>query len=251
MKRAATVTDADRVLTDLDEHVTLRVSDGRITVQITAAGFGQPPAALAKLVVELAGTLPRPGAEADGNLAAGIDAVTGLRQAAATGGYEDFAAAVRGRLGIEAPRDTLSRDPEFDRAIANRLDGVLNAMRAAQTARAEPAREVLTAEIFTDEGDCSVTSSSERAVAGVWIGPAARDRGIDGLGEALTGLIARARDEVRRLAEDRARAGLPDQVAATIDNAGEDAARAGEATGRILDGISKANEALQRKAGRA
>ncbi|MEU5871842.1 hypothetical protein AB0A73_09815 [Glycomyces sp. NPDC047369] len=242
--------DADRVLTDLDEHVTLRVLDGRITVQITTTGFAQPPATLAKLVVELAGTLPRPGAESDANLAAGIDAVTGLQQAAATGGYEDFAAAVRGRLGIEAPRDTLSRDPEFDRAIANRLDGVLNAMRAAQTARAEPAREVLTAEVFTDEGDCSATSSSERAVAGVWIGPDARNRGIDGLGEALTGLIARARDEVRRLAEDRAHAGLPAEVAATIDNAGEDAARAGEATGRILDGIAKANETLQRKAGR-
>jgi hypothetical protein len=245
------VNDADQVFTDLDEHVTLRVLDGRIDVEVSPSGFRQPPSAIANLVVELAGRMPRPGAAADQALAAGIDAVADLRQAAATGGFEDFAAVMRGRLGIEAPQGTLSRDPEFDRAIANRLDGVLNSMRAAQTARAEPAREVLTAEAASDEGDLTVTSSSERAVAGVWIGPDARARGVEGLSAALTGLIARARAEVRTLAEGRARAGLPDEVAKTIDNAPEDAERAGAAAAQIVDRIAKANETLQRKAGQA
>ncbi|SDL31769.1 hypothetical protein SAMN05216298_3383 [Glycomyces sambucus] len=243
--------DADQVFTDLDEHVTLRVLDGRITVELSASGFRQTPGAIANLVVELAGRMPRPGAGSDAALAAGIDAVAGLQQAAATGGFEDFAAVMRGRLGIEAPRQTLSRDPEFDRAVANRLDGVLNSMRAAQTARAAPAREVLTAEAATDEGDVTVASSSERAVAGVWIAPEARGRGLEGLATALTDLIARARDEVGRLAEARAKAGLPDEVAKTIDNAPEDADRAGTATARIVDRIAQANETLQRKAGQA
>ncbi|GAA1660861.1 hypothetical protein GCM10009830_02440 [Glycomyces endophyticus] len=243
--------DAEQVFTDLDEHVTLRVLDGRVTVEVAPSGLRQPPHALANLIVELAGRMPRPGDASDRALAAGVDAVAGLQQAAATGGYEDFAAMMRGRLGIEAPQHTLSRDPEFDRAIANRLDGVLNAMRSAQTARAEPAREVLTAEVTADEGDLAVTSSSERAVAGVWIGPEARTRGTDGLGAALTSLVARARSEVERLAEERARAALPDGVAKTIDNAPEDAERAGAATTQIVDRIAQANETIQRKAGRA
>ncbi|RRR99464.1 hypothetical protein [Glycomyces terrestris] len=243
--------DADQVFTDLDEHVTLRVREGRITVEVSPAGFRQSPSTIANLVVELAARTPRPGAESDRALAAGIDAVTGLQQAAATGGFEDFAAVMRGRLGIEAPQHTLSRDPEFDRAIANRLDGVLNSMRAAQAARAEPARDVLTAEAASDEGDLTVTSTSERAVAAVWIGPDARGRGVEGLSAALTSLIARAREEVGRLAEERARAGLPDEVAKTIDNAPDDAERAGAATTRIVDRIAQANETLQRKAGRA
>ncbi|HEX2144484.1 MAG TPA: hypothetical protein VHG10_08250, partial [Glycomyces sp.] len=182
-------------------------------------------------------------------LAGGIQAVGDLQQAAASGGYEAFAAMMRGRLGIEGPADTLSRDPEHDRAIANRLDGVLKSMRQAAAARARPEREVLTAEVYSDDGDLSATSSSERAVAGVWIGPDARRRGPDGLGDALTDLIAKARDELRRLAEQRAHEGLDPGLAETIDNAPKDAERAGGAAMGMVDRIQQINENLQRKAG--
>lgn len=240
--------DAEPIFTDLDEHVTLRVEAGRIIVEVSAAGFRQPPSAIAALISELAGRLPRPGTDDDA-LAAGADAVGRLQQAAATGGYEAFAAMMRGRLGIEAPAPTLSRDPELDRAVANRLDGVLKSMRQAQSARAEPAREVLNAEVHSDEGDLSVTSSTERAVAGVWIGPDARRRGVDGLGQALTSLIARARDELRALAEARARRAAPAEVAEAVDNAPQDAQRAGSAAMQMIERIQQLNDTLQRKAG--
>jgi hypothetical protein len=243
------VNDSESTFTDLDEYVTLRVDGGTIIVEVSAAGFRQPPSVIAGLVTELAGRLPRPGAAADDALAAGADAIGRLQQAAATGGYEAFAAMMRGRLGIEAPAETLSRDPEVDRAVANRLDGVLKSMRRAQSARAEPAREVLNAEVHAAEGDLSVTSSSERAVAGVWIGPEARYRGVEGLGEALTSLIARARDELRALAEERAKAAVPEELAATIDNAPEDARRAGGAAMQMVERIQQINEIIQRKAG--
>jgi hypothetical protein len=243
------VNDPEPTFTDLDEYVTLRVDGGKILVEVSAAGFRQPAGVIAGLVTELAGRLPRPGAEADGALAAGVEAVDGLQQAAATGGYEAFAAMMRGRLGIEAPAETLSRDPEVDRAVANRLDGVLKSMRRAQSARAEPAREVINAEVHADEGDLSVTSSSERAVAGVWIGPDARRRGVEGLGEALTSLIARARDELRALAEERAREAVPAEVAETIDNAPQDAQRAGSAAMQMIERIQQINDTIQRKAG--
>lgn len=245
-----TANDAETIHTDLDEYVTLRVIDGKILVEVTAAGFRQPATVIAGLVTELAGHLPRPGAAADEALAASADAIGNLQQAAATGGYEAFAAMMRGRLGIEAPAETLSRDPEVDRAIANRLDGVLKSMRQAQSARAEPAREVLNAEVHSEEGDLSVTSSSERAVAGVWIGPDARKRGTDGLSEALTSLITRAREELRVLAEERARGVVPEKVAETIDNAPEEAQRAGGAATQMIDRITQINETIQRKGGR-
>jgi hypothetical protein len=242
------VTDPGQTFTDIDEYVQLRLDGGTIVVEVSAAGFRQPPGVIARLVTELAAQLPRPGAETDAAVAGGIKAIGDLQQAAATGGYEAFAAMMRGRLGIESPPNTLSRDPELDRAIANRLDGVLKSMRQAASARAEPASEVLTAEVYSDEGDLSVTSSSERAVARVWIGPDARGRGVDGLGEALTGLIARARGELTRLAEERARRARPDGVADTIDNASEDAERAGGAAKQMIDRITQLNESIQRKA---
>jgi hypothetical protein len=242
------VTDPGQTFTDIDEYVQLRLDDGKIVVEVSAAGLRQPPGVIARLVTELAARLPRPGAETDAAVAGGIKAIGDLQQAAATGGYEAFAAMMRGRLGIEGPQNTLSRDPELDRAIANRLDGVLKSMRQAATARAAPASEVLTAEVYSDEGDLSVTSTSERAVARVWIGPDARRRGLDGLGEALTALIARARAELTRAAEERARRDRPEEVAAAIDNASEDAERAGGAAKQMIDRISQFNESIQRKA---
>lgn len=239
----------ESVFTDLDEYVTLRSTDDAVTVEVSAAGFRRPPAEIARLITELAEELPRPGTEDDQAVASGIDALDQLQQAAAGDGYEGFAAIMRRRLGIEAPAATLGPDPEFDRAIAGRLDGILTTMRGAADARSEPPREILTAEVRSDADDLAVTSSSERVIASVWIGPGARERGIEGLGEELTSLIARARERLRELGAERARESTPDDVAERIDTAPEDAERAGRSAEAMLDRIAQINETIQRKAG--
>ncbi|WP_026928515.1 hypothetical protein [Glycomyces tenuis] len=241
-------TSSESVFTDLDEYVTLRSADGVVTVEVSAAGFRQPPGEIARLITELAKELPRPGAEDDAALASGIDALDQLQQAASTGGYEGFTAIMRQRLGIEDPIAPLGPDPEFDRAIAGRLDGILTTMRGAADARGGPPPEILTAEAASDEGDLAVTSSSERVVAAVRIEPHARRRGVEGLGEALTSLLARARERLRELGEERARRDRPD-VAEQMDNAPQDAERAGRSTAAALDRIAQFNETIQRKAG--
>lgn len=251
------MTDPGQIFTDIDEYVTLRLDEGKIIVAVTAAGFSQPPSTIARLVTELAARLPRPGAEADAAVAHGVKAIGELQQAAATGGYEAFAAMMRGRLGIDGatggvgPAATLSRDPEHDRALAGHLDGVLKTMRAAQTARTRPAGpgDQLDVTVHSDEGDLSVTSSAERAVAAVVIAPAARRRGLDGLGRALTDLIARARDDLRRAAEQRARAALPADLARKTEQAPDAADRATRAAGDMAEHVQRLSDSIQRKAG--
>ncbi|MDA1361689.1 hypothetical protein O1R50_18825 [Glycomyces luteolus] len=249
------MTDPGQIFTDIDEYVTLRLDDDKIIVAVTAAGFRQPPSTIARLVTELAAQLPRPGAEADAAVANGIKAIGELQQATAAGGYEAFAAMMRGRLGIDGftspvgPGGTLSRDPEHDRALAGHLDGVLKTMRAAQSARARPDRDNLDVKLHSDEGDLAVTSSAERAVAAVWIAPNARQRGPDGLGQALTDLIARARDELRRTAEQRARAALPADLADKTEQAPAAADRATRAANDMADRIQQLSDSIQRKAG--
>jgi DNA-binding protein YbaB len=242
------VTDPGQTFTDIDEYVTLRLDGDKIVVAVTAAGFRQPPSTIARLVTELAARLPRPGAEADAAVANGIKAIGELQQAAASGGYEAFAAMMRGRLGIDAPGGTLSRDPEHDRALAGHLDGVLKTMRAAQTARARPDREQLDVTVHSDEGDLTVTSSAERAVAGVLIAPAARQRGLDGLGEALTDLIARARTELRRAAEQHARTALPADLAQRTDQAPAAADHAARTANDMAERVQRLSDSIQRKA---
>lgn len=244
------MTDPGQIFTDIDEYVTLRLDDDKIIVQVTAAGFRQPPSTIARLVTELAAQLPRPGAEADAAVAGGIKAIGELQQAAATGGYEAFAAMMRGRLGIDGhtsaigPARTLGRDPEHDRALAGHLDGVLKTMRAAQTARTRPDRDNLDITVHSDEGDLTVTSSAERAVAGVLIAPAARTRGLDGLGNALTDLIHRAREELRRTAEQRARNALPADLAHKTEQAPAAADRAGRTANDLADRIQRLSQKL-------
>lgn len=242
-------TSPESVFTDLDEYVTLRSVDDVITVEISPAGFTRTPGEIARLITTLAEELPRPGAEDDQALDSGIDALDQLQQAATADGYEGFAAIMRRRLGIEAPAATLGPDPEFDRAIAGRLDGILNTMRGAAETRSEPPAEILTAEARSDADDIAVTSSSERTIASVWIGPTARDRGIEGLGEELTSLIALARRRLSETGGERARENTPEAVAERIDTAGEDAERAGRSGEAMLDRIAQINETIQRKAG--
>jgi hypothetical protein len=254
------VTEPGPIFTDIDEYVTLRLDGDKITVAVSAAGFRQPPSTIARLVTELAARMPRPGAEADAAVANGIKAIGELQQAAATGGYEAFAAMMRGRLGIDGVASaigpggaggpaTLSRDPEHDRALAGHLDGVLKTMRAAQAARAQPDRETLDVTVHSDEGDLAVTSSAERAVAHVWIAPAARQRGLDGLGQALTDLIARARDDLRRTAEQRARGALPADLAEKTEQAPNAADRAARTANDMAARIQQLSDSIQRKAG--
>ncbi|MDN3241301.1 hypothetical protein [Glycomyces tritici] len=251
------MTDPGQTFTDIDEYVTLRLDDDKIIVAVTAAGFRQPTSTIARLVTELAARLPRPGAEADAAVADGVKAIGALQQAAATGGYEAFAAVMRGRLGIDGltspigPATTLSRDPEHDRALAGHLDGVLKTMRAAQTARTGPTaqRDHLDVRLHSDEGDLAVTTSAALAVAAVWIAPAARQRGLDGLGRALTDLIARARDELRRTAEERARGELPADLARKAEQAPAAADRATRAAGDMAERIQRLSDSIQRKAG--
>jgi hypothetical protein len=251
------VTDPGQTFTDIDEYVTLRLDDDKIIVAVTAAGFRQPTSTIARLVTELAARLPRPGAEADAAVANGVKAIGELQQAAATGGYEAFAAMMRGRLGIDGmtspigPANTLSRDPEHDRALAGHLDGVLKTMRAAQTARTGPTaeRDHLDVKLHSDEGHLALTTSPERAIAAVWIAPAARQRGLDGLGRALTDLIARARDELRRTAEQRARGELPADLARKTEQAPAAADRATRAAGDMAERVQRLSDSIQRKAG--
>ncbi|THV30116.1 hypothetical protein [Glycomyces paridis] len=242
--------ESDPTLTDFDEFVTLRQRDETIHVAISVPGFRQPPGVIANLITELAARLPRPGAAADDALAAGIDAIGQLHRAAATGGYEALTAIARGRLGVETPDNAVSRDPEFDRAVALRLDGVLKSMREAAAPRTRPDPEVLSAEATSENGDLSVTSSTERVIAAVRIDPRARTRGVDGLGEALTGLVAQARDALRRRSEAEVRGRLPEGVAEAVAAAPAAVERAAGESADIIDIASRFGEDLKRKAGR-
>lgn len=244
--------ETDDVLTDFDEFVTLRRRDDTIHVAISVPGFRQPPGVLAHLITELAARLPRPGAAADDALAAGIDAIGELHQAAATGGYEALTAMARGRMGLggPGPADTAApHDPEFDRAIALRLDGVLKSMRAAAP-RTRPEPAALSVEVTSDTGDLAVTSSTERVIAAVRIDPRARTRGVDALGEALTDLVARARDELRRRSEAEVRARLPEGIAEAVDAAPAAAERAAQESADVIDIAARFGADLKRKAGR-
>ncbi|MEU6857670.1 hypothetical protein AB0B28_02150 [Glycomyces sp. NPDC046736] len=242
--------DPEGILTDLDDNVKLRVDEGKILVEVTAAGFRQPLGVIAGLIVEVAAELPRPGAGAEGALSAGIETIGRFQEAAATGGYDAMAAMMRGRLGIETPDNNLGRDPELDRIIAGRLDSVLKSMRSATAVQDEPRREVLTAEVTSAQGDLSVTSSTDRVIADVHIGPDARGRGIDGLGEAITELVAAAQDELKRRSQAAVRERLPEGIAETIDAAPAAAESAARESADIFDIARGFGDDVQRKAGR-
>ncbi|MFC3493296.1 hypothetical protein [Glycomyces rhizosphaerae] len=243
--------DADLTVSDLDDYVTVRLEGEQVVVEVSPVGFRQPMSVIGNLVTELVGRLPRPGADADDALAGGIAAIGQLQQAAASGGYEAFAASMRARLGIQGAAPTLSRDPEFDRTIAVGLEGILKSMRDSSTRRSEATREVLTAEIYTDEGDISVTASSDRIVAGVWIGPEARNRGVEGLGQRLTSLVAEARAALEKLAQAKTREALPEAITRAVDDAPEQAKTAEQRGMSVIGEATQMTEAMKRKAGRA
>ncbi|HEU5127804.1 MAG TPA: hypothetical protein VFU12_07440 [Glycomyces sp.] len=240
----------ERALSDIDEYVTLRTdAHGAVTVELSAAGFRRPPAEIARLIVETAERLPAPAADARETMEAGIEAVGRLHRAMDTGGYEAFADMMRTRLGIEAPPNTLTGDAEHEQALAAHLGGVLNTMREAAAPRQEEPPAALTAEAATAEGDIAVVTSTERVIAEVRLDKVARGRGIEGLGEALTALLAKARDELRERSAAQAREGLADEAAAAIDGAPDDGDRAGRAGAAIMDEVVRASATARRKAG--
>ncbi|MCC3763929.1 hypothetical protein K3N28_12725 [Glycomyces sp. TRM65418] len=245
------MSEADQTVSDVDAYVTVRLDGDRVVVEVSPAGFRQPMSLIGNLVTELVGRLPRPGAEADEALANGIAAISGLQRAAASGGYEAFAAGMRARLGIEGPANTLSRDPEFDRTIAVGLEGILKSMRDSSAKRSAAPEDVLTAEVYTDEGDIGVTARSDRIVAGVWIGPEARSRGVEGLGRRLTSLVAEARAALEELADAKAREGLPEAITQVVEEAPEHAKAAEQRGMSVIGEATQMTEAMKRKAGRA
>lgn len=243
--------EADQTVSDIDAYVTVRLEGEQLVIEVSPTGFRQPMNVIGNLVTELAGRLPRPGADTDEALASGIAAISQLQQAAASGGYEAFAASMRARLGIEGPANTLGRDPEFDRTIAAGLEGVLKSMRDSSARRASSTQEALTAEVYTKRGDIGVTASSERTVAGVWIGPEARGRGVEGLGQRLTSLVAEARAALEELAGAKAREGLPEGITRAVDEAPEQAKAAEQRGMSVIGEATQMTEAMKRKAGKA
>ncbi|WP_205325995.1 hypothetical protein [Glycomyces sp. YM15] len=243
--------EADQTVTDLDAYVTVRLDGEQVVVEISPTGFRQPMNVIGNLVTELVGRLPRPGADADEALANGIAAISQLQQTAASGGYEAFAASMRARLGIQGPAATLGRDPEFDRTIAVGLEGILKSMRDSSAKRSTASQDVLTAEVYTATGDIGVTASSDRIVSGVWIGPEARNRGVEGLGQRLTSLVAEARAALERLAAAKARERLPEAITQVVDEAPEQAKAAEQRGMSVIGEATQMTEAMKRKAGRA
>ncbi|GAB3656080.1 hypothetical protein [Glycomyces tarimensis] len=240
---------SEQSLTDIDEYVTLRLAgDGSVTVEVSSAGCRLPPNELARIVVEIGERLPHPTEDGRRALESSIDAIGQLQQAMVAGGYEPFADMIR-RLGIEGPAATLGRSPERDQALAAHLGGVLDHMRGAASPEQPEPTEVFTAEAVTEEGDVGVVTSSERTIAEVRIGPDARARGVEGLGEALTALVSQARNTLREQSTEQLRQDLPEDVVATMDSAPEEGEKAGQTTGRMIDEVVRISASLRRKAG--
>ena len=240
---------SDRTLTDLDGHVAVSVApDGAVTIEVSPTGFRQSPSELARLIVETAGRLPNPADEGRDAIRSGAEAVADLHQALAGGGFEAFSTLMRQRLGIPEPTTPPIRSSEHDAILAATLGSTLDNMRQSAVAEPEPT-EVLEASATTDEGDLTVTTSTERVIAAVAIRPAARGRGVDGLGAALTALLAKARTELRAQSAERLNENLPEGVAQTMDEAPAEGERAGRLGERMMDDIVQETERLRRKAG--
>ncbi|GAB3220012.1 hypothetical protein GCM10027447_03850 [Glycomyces halotolerans] len=241
---------ADQTLTDLDGHVTIRVAaDGEVAVEVSATGFRQPPAALAHLIVETGARLPNPADEGRDALESGAKAVADVQQALATGGFEAFSAMMRSRLGIEEPATPPIRSSEQDASLAAALGATLDNMRKSAAPKPEP-EPVVEATAATDEGDLAVTTTSERVIASVHIGPTARNRGVEGLGETLTSLLAQARADLHEQSREHLERELPDETVETMEQAPAEGERAGRLGSRMMDDVVRETESLRRKAGK-
>ncbi|THV42998.1 hypothetical protein [Glycomyces buryatensis] len=240
---------ADQTLTDDDEHVTLRLADdGGVTIEVAPTGFRLSPKELARLIVETADHLPNPTAEGRDAIASAADSIADFQQTLASGGFEAFNAAMRRRLGIAEPDTPPIRSGEHDKALAAMLGSTVDSMRQSQSATPEP-DQVLEAVAWSDEGDLGIVTSSERVIANLQIDAAARQRGVEGLGQALTSLLKQARSDLRKQSDESLRADLPEGVAETMDQAPAEGERAGRLGQSMLDDIVQKTESLKRKAG--
>jgi hypothetical protein len=212
------VNDSEQLFTDADECVMLRLRDDVITVELSVTGFRRPPSEIARCVVEAAERLPVPGEDAEASLDADLAAIGALQEAMATGGYDAFAAMARRHLGIAEPSGHPTAAPEHDRAMVEHLNGVVFTMNETKASLAEPDTEPITAEAATPEGDIIVVASTDRTIADVRMSPTARQRGVEGLGEALTETIANARAALRASSDERARGVLPEELKETVES---------------------------------
>lgn len=239
------MSDTEPIFTDIDGLVTIRAGE-RIVIELSPQCLGRPPGEIARLVTELAERLPRPGEEA---VAESLAAIGELQEAMADGGYEAFSAMARRRLGIEAVPNAAAPFPveKHDRALAAHLGGVLNSFRETVAAVHEPSEEVLSAEAVTATGDLAVVSTTERTIAEVRIGPAARQRGVEGLGLRLTQLVSEARERLHEQSNAQVREQLPADLVATIDNAEDGAAEDGRATEAFFENTLNAGDDIKRR----
>ncbi|MEV3939330.1 hypothetical protein AB0K52_25540 [Glycomyces sp. NPDC049804] len=208
----------EHLFTDADECVMLRLRDDVITVEVSVTGFRRPPAEIARCVVEAAERLPRPGEDVAASLDADLAAIGGLQAALASGGYDAFAALARRHLGITEPSGHPTAAPEHDRALVEHLGGVVFTMSETKASLAESDTEPVAAEAATPEGDIVVVASTDRTIAEVRMSPTARQRGVEGLGQALTETIAAARAAVRARSDEQARATFPQELKETVES---------------------------------
>ncbi|MEU6857712.1 hypothetical protein AB0B28_02360 [Glycomyces sp. NPDC046736] len=235
--------------TDDDGHVTLRVGgDGGVVIEVSPTGFRLAPRELARLIVETADRLPNPADEGRDALLSATDSIADLQHVLATGGFEAFNAAMRRKLGIPEPETPPIRSGERDAALAESLGSTINGMRQSPTAEPEPDQD-LEVVAWSDEGDLGIATSAGHVIANVQIDGSARQRGVEGLGQALTDLLRKARADLHGQSETRLRADLPEGVAETMDQAPAEGARAGRLGQAMLDDIVHKTEALRRKAG--
>lgn len=243
----------ERTLTDVDEYVSLRMAaDGLVVIEVSPNGFRIPPDDLARRIVETAAGLPHPLTEGRDAIETGIEAVTEIHRAMTSGGFEAVTAMMRRRLGIDDPPPaSLSRDPEQDATLGAMLGATLDNMRQS-VREPEPAApaEHCEATALTEEEDVGVTTSSEQIIADVRLSPSARRRGVEGLGQILTELLARARTDLAERSGRQLRRNLPQAVVDTMDSAPEESEKAARTSTRMIDEVVRVSDTLRRKAGK-
>lgn len=238
--------------TDPDKYVTLTLTGDAVSIAVTRAGFTRDPQLLAQLIHELGAELPDSladaGTETDQALADSADTLDALGRELSTGGWAAFDKAMRARLGLDPAPSPLEPDPETDASLSGQFNAVLGGIRGAATRPAERAPEPRYYEAATPEGDLAVTTSTERVIAGVRIGPDARYRGVEGLGTALTGLVAEARSKLAEQSEALLRERLPEPLTQIMDTAPAHAEQAGANATTLMEQAARMTEAVKRKA---
>lgn len=245
-------TEPRATFTDPDGLVTIRLTEeDTITVTVTVAALHLPPDKLARIIVKAGEDLPRPDADRRGAFASGLTTIAALNQTLADGGWAAFDKAMRTRLGLDPIAPPIAADPDTDAALAEPLGKMVRKAQAASGAADDDPSDPPAYQAVSPEEDLAVTADTEYPIASLWIGPSARDRGVDGFGEALTALIAEARAELKKHLESLAREQVPAAVFDGMERVPGQAQRAEQAGMSIIDQADQMVEQLKRKASRA